>query len=45
MFNGVINYYGTVVPGPPSTLHIHQYGAAWTTPGPFPRPSRATRWG
>lgn len=35
MFNGVINYYGTVVPGPPSTLHIHQYGAAWTTPGPF----------
>jgi MYXO-CTERM domain-containing protein len=35
MFNGVINYYGTVVPGPPSTLHIHQYGAVWTTPGAF----------
>lgn len=35
MFNGVINYRGTVVPGTIQTLHIHQYGAGWTTPGPF----------
>lgn len=34
-FNGVINYRGTVVPGTIQTLHIHQYGAAWTTPGAF----------
>ena len=34
-FNGVINYRGFVVPGIPQTLHIHQYGAVWTTPGAF----------
>ena len=34
-FNGVVNYRGTVVPGTIQTLHIHQYGAGWFTPGPF----------
>lgn len=34
-FNGVINYRGEIVSGVSQILHIHQYGAGWSTPGAF----------